>query len=449
MRTIAPVSWSEGMFLKPHHLQQADLFQDARLAYHLRVLNGFHWGVAKLQLDADALENMMFRIVACEAVMPDGMVVRAPDDAVVEERSFQDEFPPAAAALDVYLTVKALAGEAPGTERWTRESETRRDVLMRDNEASVDFLVPRAQLLFAAGPADERLAGLQWLKVAQVRRTGRQVPRFELAPGFVPPALNLRASPALARAVTDVLERLVAASATFGQFRRERGPEALGYGVGDLEQLLARVTINQYAPALMHALVNDGIHPYAAYGLLAGLRGALTSYFPDEDVAAFPPYEHTDLGGCFARLGDDVRRLLERLLPQHYVELPLERQADVFSTPIDDGLFPRTGVWVLGMHGLGEEQLRRRMNDAKVTSVQDMPQLVNYASNGVPVRHLVQPPAQIPRYAGWTYFEVDAADSRWRRVKDDGSFALHLVNAEPSLEGRLFAVLSERERARR
>jgi type VI secretion system protein ImpJ len=449
MRTIAPVSWAEGMFLKPHHLQQADLFQDARLAYHLRVLNGYHWGVAKLRIDVDALENMMFRVVTCEAVLPDGLVVRAPDDAVVEERSFQDEFPPAAAALDVYLTVKALAGDAAGADRYVRESETRRDLLMRDNDAPIEFLVPRAQLLFAAGPADERLAGLQWLKIAQVRRTGRQVPRFELVPGFVPAALCLQASPGLARAVTDVLERLVAASTTFGQFRRARGPDALGYGVGDLEQLLARVTINQYAPALMHALLNDGIHPYAAYGLLAGLRGALTSYFPDEDVSAFPPYEHTDLGGCFAQLGDEVRRLLERLLPQHYVELPLERTQDIFATPIEESLFGRTSVWVLGLHGIGEEAVRRRMNDAKVTSTQDMPQLVNYASNGVPVRYLVQPPAQIPRYAGWTYFEVDAGDSRWKRIKEDASFALHLVNAEPSLEGRLFAVLSERERAKR
>src|SRR5258706_7534503 len=199
----------------------------------------------------------------------------------------------------------------------------------------------------------------------------------------------------------------------------------------------------------MHALVNDGIHPYAAYGLLAGLRGALTSYFPDEDVTSFPAYDHADLGGCFTRLGDDVRRLLERLLPQHYVELPLARQDDRFSSPVDETLFARTVVWVLGLHGLDEDAVRRRMNDAKVTSIQDMPQLVNYASNGVPVRHVVQPPAQIPRYAGWTYFEVDVADSRWRRVKDDASFALHLVNAEPELEARLFAVLSERERARR
>jgi type VI secretion system protein ImpJ len=438
------------MFLKPHHFQQADLFQDARLAFHLRAFTPFHWGIASLRVDAEALENMIFRVLGCEAVLGDGLALRVPEDAVVEERSFQDEFPPAANALDVYLTVQSLGAEKGAADRFVREAEVRRDLLLRDNEANVEFLVPRAQLVFAVGPADERLAGLQSLRIAQVRRTGRQVPRFELAPRYAPPALSLRAAPALEGTVKEVLERLCAASRTFGQFRRERGPEALGYGVGDLEQLLARATINQYVPAIQHALVNESTHPYVAYGLLAELRGCLTSYFPDEEAWTFPAYDHDDLGTCFVSMADDVKRLLERLLPQHYIELPLTRKDYQFNTPLEESIFGRGSVWVLALHGgQGEEELRRRMSDAKITSTQDMPQLVNYASNGVPLRFVPQPPAQIPRYAGWSYYEIDVADSRWRRVKDDASFAFHLVDADTALEARLFVVLSEKERARR
>jgi type VI secretion system protein ImpJ len=451
MKTLTPVSWTEGMFLKPHHLQQADLYQDARLAYHLRALNAFHWGVFRLRVDLDALENMLFRVLACEAVLPDGLVLRAPEDAVVEERSFQDEFPPAASTLDVYLTVRALGGDGAGAERFARETEARQDLLMRDNEAMVEVLVPRAQVLFATGPADERLTGLHALKVARVRRTGRTAPRFELLPHYVPPAISLHATPTLLRMVNDVLERLCAASRTFGQFRRERGPEAIGYGVGDFEQLLARQMLNQYIPALQHGLLNESLHPFVAYGWLAELHGALTSYFPDEDASRFPPYDHTDLGGCFGTLAEQIRRLLERLLPVHYVELPLARQDFQFSTPLEETLFARTSVWVLALRGgLGEDVLRKRIETtAKVTSVADMPKLINFADRGVPLRFVPQPPAEIPRYAGWSYFLVDTADSRWRRCKDDATFAFHLVEAEPDVEGRLFAVLSERERRTR
>jgi type VI secretion system protein ImpJ len=446
MRTLAPVGWTEGMFLKPHHFQHADLFHDARLAYHLRRLNPFYWGVAALRLDPDALENMILRVVECDAVLPDGLVVRYPSDARIEERSFQDEFPPAAAAMDVYLTVRALGGEGGSLERFARETERRGDLLLRDNEAEIEFLVPQAQLLFAAGPTDERLVGLQSLRIARVRRTGRTAPRFELVPQHAPPALSVEAAPVLRRTVDEVLERLCAASRTFGQFRRERGPEAVGYGVGDFEQLLARQVLNQYIPALQHALIDESLHPYRVYGLMAELRGALTSYFPEEDPSAFPPYDHDDLGTCFGDLAEHVRRLLERLLPVHYVELPLARDENQFSTALDESLFPRGSMWVLALQGGGgEEGLRPRIESkAKLTSVDDMRTLLNFADRGVPLKFLQQPPAEIPRYAGWVYFQVDTADRRWTRIKEASSFAFHLVDAEPDVEARLFVVLADR-----
>ncbi len=446
MKTLAPIGWTEGMFLKPHHFQQSDLFQDARLAYHLRLLNPFYWGVARLRVDADALENMILRVVECEAVLPDGLVVRYPADARIEERSFQDEFPPAAPHLDVYLTVRALGAEGGSAERWARETERRSDLLLRDNQAEIEFLVPQAQLLFTTGPTDERLAGLQSLRIARVRRTGRTAPRFELMPQHAPPALSVQAVPVLRRTVDEVLERMYAASRTFAQFRRERGPEAVGYGVGDFEQLLARQVLNQYIPGLQHALVDESLHPYRVYGLLAELRGALTSYFPAEDPATFPPYDHDDLGACYGEIAEQVRRLLERLLPVHYVELPLARAENQFSTPLDESLFPRGTVWVLALQGGGgEEGLRPRIETkAKLTSVDHMRTLLNYADRGVPLRFLPQPPAEIPRYSGWTYFQVDTADRLWARVKEGGSFAFHLMDAEADVEARLFIVLSER-----
>src|SRR4029450_13491769 len=137
MKTLAPVSWTEGMFLKPHHFQQSDLFQDARLAYHLRTLNPFYWGVATMRVDPDALENMILRVTACDAVLPDGLVISYPSDARIAERSLPADFPPAAAALDVYLALRALASDGRSADRFARETERRGDLLLRDNETEI------------------------------------------------------------------------------------------------------------------------------------------------------------------------------------------------------------------------------------------------------------------------------------------------------------------------
>src|SRR5262249_51506465 len=224
----------------------------------------------------------------------------------------------------------------------------------RDGEGGL--VVGQGALVVATGGTGGRLVGLQSVRIARVRRTGRTAPRFELAPEHAPPAISVQAAPVLLRTVNEVLERLCAASRTFGQFRRERGPDAIGYGVGDFEQLLARQVLNQYIPALQHALVDESLHPYRVYGLLGELRGALTSYCPEEDPSTFPPYDHDDLGDCYDTIAEHVRRLLERLLPVHYVELPLARDDMQFSTALEESLFTRGSMWVLALPGGGGEE---------------------------------------------------------------------------------------------
>jgi type VI secretion system protein ImpJ len=248
--------------------------------------------------------------------------------------------------------------------------------------------------------------------------------------------------------VNEVVERCCAASRTLGQFRRERGPEAIGYGVGDFEQLLGRQMINQYVPELQHALVNESIHPFPLYGLLVGLRGALTSYWPDEEAWTFPAYDHTDLAACFGAVCESIGRLLERLLPVRYREIPLERSNFEFTAALDEVVLARGTYWVLALHGnVPEDELRRRIEtQAKVSSASDMRQLVNIAVRGVTLRHLPVPPAEMPRYAGWYYFQVDTADRGFAKIKDTASFAFYLPDAEADLEARLMVVLAE-ERA--
>lgn len=448
MKAYNPVRWAEGMFLTPQHFQQADLFQESRLWYHLSAINAFHWGAFSLEIDEDALENMVLRVNRCEVVLPDGQILDFPESAIIEEESFQDEFPATANELSVYLTLRAFNPEDGILERYDRRTSTRRDLLIRDNESDIDFLVPKGKLLFCLSSEDERLTGREVLKLAEIRRTGRTSPRFEISPHYFPAALSLQACTSLVSLLSEIIERLCAASRLFGQFRRERGPEAIGYGVGDLEQLLARQMINQYVPALRNAIENESVHPYPVYSLLTELRGALSSYWPEEDPADYPPYAHDDLAGCYGAVCDSIRVYLERLLPTHYVEIPLTRDENSrFQTELEESIFPRATSFVLALHGtVQESELCARMEtQAKLTSIDDMKELVGFADRGVPVHHMPLPPAEIPRYAGFVHFQVDTAAPLWRRVRESGTFSFLLPDAEPDMEGRLFVILRKQD----
>jgi type VI secretion system protein ImpJ len=450
MKTLMPLRWSEGMFLKPHHFQQADLYQDARLGYHLHALNPFHWGVFRLRIDVDALENLVFRVEQCEIVFPDGLIVSYPDEAILEAASFQDAFAPTADALGVYLAARRPSADDGVAERFSPRTESRRDLLMRESEASIDFLVPRVKIVFAQRADDDRLGGLEAVKIAEVRRTGRTSPRFEISPQYVPPAISLHAAPPLVAMVNEIVERCCGYSRVLGQHLREHGPDSVGYGVGDLEKLLTRQVINQFIPALQNGIVNESIHPYAIYGLLAELRGALTTYWPDEEAWTFPAYDHANLAGCFRPLCESIRRLLEKLLPTHYLELPLRREGVQFSTDLDETVFARGQAFVLALHGtISEQELRHRIDAstaAKVTSVSDMPKLKQFSERGVPLKFLDHPPSEIPRYAGFVYYQVDTTHRDWSKVKSANSFAFYLVDAPADLEARLFVVLGRERR---
>ena len=52
-RRLNPAAWTEGMFLRPHHLQHLDLSAEERVLYHFRSANPFHYGLRSFALDED------------------------------------------------------------------------------------------------------------------------------------------------------------------------------------------------------------------------------------------------------------------------------------------------------------------------------------------------------------------------------------------------------------
>src|SRR6266850_5319762 len=68
------IQWHEGMLLAPQHFQQLSLRQEELLAYHLRMLSPFHWGITRLKNDPVLIVNGTYRVTELEGIMPDGLI---------------------------------------------------------------------------------------------------------------------------------------------------------------------------------------------------------------------------------------------------------------------------------------------------------------------------------------------------------------------------------------
>ena len=118
----SPVAWTEGMFLRPQHLQQQELFLEDRLGARIRAVDPFQWGISEVEIDEEALSDNRVEILRLRAILPGGAVVAYPGNAVVESR----EFSPELENLDVYIAMRRIKPAEPNSsaaaDSWSRDS---------------------------------------------------------------------------------------------------------------------------------------------------------------------------------------------------------------------------------------------------------------------------------------------------------------------------------------
>ena len=62
MSWYSKVFWSEGLFLRPHHLQQNDRYIEHLLEKRVRYTTPYPWGFAQLEIDKDLTEQIKFAV---------------------------------------------------------------------------------------------------------------------------------------------------------------------------------------------------------------------------------------------------------------------------------------------------------------------------------------------------------------------------------------------------
>ena len=70
-----PVSWYEGLFLRPHHFQAADRHWADTLATSEQWDHPHHYGLVALEFSRDALGNHQFEVRVLKARLRDGTLV--------------------------------------------------------------------------------------------------------------------------------------------------------------------------------------------------------------------------------------------------------------------------------------------------------------------------------------------------------------------------------------
>lgn len=445
---MARVVWHEGMHLAQHTFQAQSRYFEDSIQFVVSHLFVAPYGVAGLDLDAAALQNGTVSVLHARGVMPDGLPFHIPQgDPPPPPLGIRELFSPTQdsqlllLAIPAYQPGQANCTLAPGetSRRYVAEFGDIPDDTTGGDKRTVTFGRKNFRLVLEGTPASE---GLVTLPIARVRRDGAG--HFIFDPEFVPPCLQIGASPRLLDMLQRVVEMLDAKSGAV----RGGGAQAEGAGgrgaSGDVASFWLSHAVHSAVAPLRHHLHAKRVHPERLFVELSRLGGALCTFALDAHPGALPAYDHDHLGECFAALDQHIRANLEIVVPTGYVTVQLQRSAQYLQVgAIVDKRCLGPAVWFLGVRSsLGDAELIRSVPQLiKVCSQKHILRLVKEAYPGLTLQHVATPPSSIAPRADMRYFTVIRSGPCWEAIAQSQDLGIYVPDGIRDAELELRVLL--------
>jgi len=441
------VLWSEGMFLTPHHFQQADRYTESLLSRRLAAIRSLGWGVCRIQINTDALANGEFVLSKMSAILPDGMSVDTPDlDPLPPARAIEAAFDAKRTSLGVYVAAPLARaggiafspeGSADGRPtRYHRRSLAAADENSGGNEREVVLAAKTLRILFEGEPLDDYAT----LKIADLARSASG--KYTLSDTYVPPCLYLSSSPQLVAYLRRILEMISAKSSELSAGRRQRSAGLVEFTMSEAANFWFLHTVNATIPTLMHYHSHSDVHPETVFLGLARLAGELFTFSGEGHPKDLPQYSHDAVGACFAAMEKKISDLMGTVIPTRSSGIPLEKQRDsLFKGQLRDDRMFEGQFYLAVMAEVPEEKIIREIPlKAKVSASDKVDGLIAAALKGLPLRHMPTPPAEIPVQPGRQYFLVEKTGEHWEAVKKSRSISFYIPPEFKNLKLELMGV---------
>ncbi len=446
MSWYSKVFWSEGLFLRPHHLQQNDRYLEHLLERRVGQVTPYPWGFSSLEIDRDLAQQSKFSLRRASGVMPDGTPFDIPDgrpDPGPDRRAGHGGRPDCLAvaagrgAEHARDRRQGLPTAPAGMSGARKCSSTSTSALRIEEE--IDIAHPRLafELRRTAKP------GYVGLGIARVLEIHDKNILFDEK--FIPPMLICSAHPVIEGWINRIVGWI---DNKLEELSRYASDPSAGGGLQSVDYLVLQM-LNRQIPVLKHFARSGYIHPERLFDELLRLAGELATFATAERRARdYPAYDHDDLENVFTPLIRDIQDFLNAQLGRRAIRLEIiERAHNAFVSPIRDRSLFRNATFVL------EVAARRPLIEIqhefphlfKVGPNTKMNDIVHAHLPGVPLVHLPTPPPHIRAITDHVYFYLDRKSQLWPEFSTAGSIAMHFSGDWPELELELWAIMEDRK----
>ncbi|EQC4553600.1 type VI secretion system baseplate subunit TssK [Cronobacter malonaticus] len=439
--------WTRGVMVSPQHFQ----CQAAFAAWHAEciaqtgVMNP--WGVLRAELDADALKQ--------GRVKASHLAVRFPDGTLIDSDS-ADALPPTLTLSEaqrsdvtVLLALPQLYDNGGNcllpdevAERPVRYRQRWHQVRNRYGDDSREIAVMQHELTLRLDSQDN--SDYLVCPVARLHRDMQGAWTQDSA--FLPPLLNLKASPWLSGQLEQLLMQLRTRLARLMAMRRESNERMADFAVADVSLFWLLNALNSAEPVLGNFQRHPQVHPERLYQELVRLAGSLLTFSLEHTVSNIPVYRHGHLSDVFPSLFDLLGDLLEASLPSRVVAIDLfqDKRLRQWTARLHDPRLREEVDFYLSVRStLPVAQLLEQFpQQCKVGSPDEVGEVINASRQGIPLRSLSHVPAAIPLRLENQYFALNMTHPAAHSMLVAGSCVFYVPGTlgEPELE--LYAVLS-------
>ena len=445
MKLLSRVVWSEGMYLGPHHFQvQSRYFEDS-IQFATSSLWFAAYGLAGLEVDAEALHNGTVNVLHARGIFPDGLIFNMPEsDGLPEPRAIADLFPPTRDGVIVQLAIPprkpngfncSLDSGAVTDARFLAESRVLHDENTGADERPVRLGRKNLRLLMDTEPSGDLLT----LPIARVVRDGAG--HFVYDQNFVPPVVQISASVRLMLLVQRLIEILDEKSASI---TRSAGKGGLEFSTREIANFWLLHAVNSALAPLRHQLISKRGHPEELFAELVRLGGALCTFSLDSHPRNLPLYDHENLSECFGKLDAHIRAHLETIVPTNCISIPLTPAGDYFyEGEVTDQRCLNRSRWVLAVRAdMGEAEMMVRVPQlVKVCTPPFVRELVKRALPGMALTHLSVPPAAISTRVETQYYGISRSGPCWDHLAQTRRIGVYVPGDLPNPEVEILVVL--------
>jgi type VI secretion system protein ImpJ len=442
MSWYSKVAWSEGLFLRQHHLQQNDRYIEQLVESRTRNISPYPWGFASLEIDRDLAQQNKFALRRASGIFQDGTPFDMPASSPLP---LAIDLPEGTEKQLIWMTMPAVSvnsrevdmAEATSGSRYVRDIEPIVDSASGLHvEEEIEVAHPRISFEIRKTPK----AGFHCLKVARVLEVRDKSIIFDET--FAPPVLVSRAHPVVSGWLDRVIGWIETKLETLARYAAD---PSSGGGLQTFDYFMLQM-LNREINILRHLRHSKYTHPVDIYQELLRISGELWTFSPKRLAPDYVEYDHDAPEAAFEPVLADIQRLLSLDIGRAIRLNLTELTANAYLAQVPDRTLFRNATFVIEVAASKSlTQIQQQFPAlCKIGPNTKMKEIVQTHLPGVEIIHIPTPPRQIRSVSDHVYFYLDKSSPLWPEFSVASGLGLHFAGDWPDLQLDLWAIMEDR-----